>query len=436
MAGSSAATQLVLDGVQIIDGTGNKPIPNGRVVIAGHQIQAAGPRERVAMPTADAIVISGEGRTALPGLIDVHVHDFSDANMALYVKNGITSIRFAGGQQRLLLELRDRIERHEIPGPRIFSVGSLADGTPHAWPGSHAADSPIEARKLVRRMVEVEKVDAILATHRVTRPVLAAVVETAHDLGVPVSGQIWASDGRTAVAVGMDGLENTSRIPESDAYAPKQIFDYYSVSSRIAILTHMWAKANWDRTTEIAHLMAESGLALALEIVSFEAWAGLSEAEISADRDWPGDPNNPQVQGYRRHNSYISEHWSKADFAVQARALERMREFTSLFHRAGGLLVAGTDLSFGGILLHRELWHFQQAGLAPLEVIRTGTRQAASALGRDDLGYLGVGRTADVIVVKGDPTKDLKALRDVEHVFIGGQSALRDGKLVISPPAS
>lgn len=411
---------LVLDEVRIVDGTGAPPIPDGRVIVSGERIAASGPRATVPLP-ADGEVVNMRGRTVLPGLVDVHVHDTSDANMALYVKTGVTSIRFAGGQQRALLALRDRIERGEITGPRIFSCGHALDATPHAWPGSYAVDTPIEARRAVRRAVEVEKVDAILATHRVTRPILAAIVETAHELGVPVTGQIWSADARDAAAVGMDGLDNTSRIPEDRRFGPERLFARHSVSGRLAVLAQLWDAADPGLLAEIAGLLAERGVTLAPELVSFEAWAGISESEVKADPDWPA-VDDPRVQQYDRHNAYIASEWTAEDRATQARAVERYKEFCGVFRAAGGVLTAGTDLGMGGILLHRELLHFVDAGLAPLEAIRTATRAAASFLGRDDLGHLAVGRSADLVVVDGDPATDVRALRRVERTILGGRT--------------
>ncbi len=416
---------IVIEGVQVIDGTGDQLIRDQMVTIVGDRIVAVGPRTSAEIPPGTE-VISGRGCTALPGLIDVHVHDFSDTNMALYVKNGVTSIRFAGGHQGTLLDLKKRIEAHQIPGPRVFSVGPSLDSTPHAWPGS-VVDSPIEARGVVRRLVQHESVDAILATHKISRAVLEAIVETAHDLGVPVTGQLWEVSAREAVSVGIDGLENTSRIPESDVFPLERIKQYHSVSSRIAILLHMWAQANWERTTEVAHLLAEQGVFLAPEIVSFEAWAGLANKDLKTDRDWPHYGTPEREKAYHAHNSYISQHWSEADFKVMKKCVERFLEFCKAFHQAGGFLVTGTDLGFGGIFIHREIQHFLNIGLSPLQVIRSATRQAASALGCDDLGYLAPGRLADIIVVEGDPSQDLKTLRNVKYAIIGGQIIVREG---------
>jgi hypothetical protein len=160
---------------------------------------------------------------------------------------------------------------------------------------------------------------------------------------------------------------------------------------------------------------------LAPELVSFEAWAGLSWDEIRTDPDFPSDPNDPGRQQYERHNAYISKDWTPQDVADQERAIDRYAEFCVRFVALGGPLVSGTDLGFGGILLHRELSLFAKAGLDVQQVIRTGTRQAASALGRSDLGFISVGAIADLVIVDGDPSKDLAALRQVDRTLVGGR---------------
>jgi len=416
---------LVIDNVRIVDGTGAPAIGDGRVVIEGERIVAAGPRAgagpygaAIEIP-AQAEVIDGAGKTVLPGLIDAHVHDPSDANMALYVRGGVTSIRFAGGDQRTLRRLADRVGRRELAGPRVFSCGHALDATPHAWPGSYAVDTPLEARRVVRRALVEERADAILATHRVTKPILAAITDEAHAQAAPVTGQLWSTSARDAADAGIDGLENTSRIPEDPAFGDDRLFARTSVSARIATLAHLWAESDPRRLEEIAGLLAERGVWIAPELVSFEAWAGLSEREIKSDRDWPRGDDARATQ-YDRHNAYISSEWGPDDFVAQAKAIEAFKRFIAAFVGLGGGLVAGTDLGFGGILLHRELAHFVDAGLTPLQAIRTATRQAASALGRDDLGQISAGRTADLILVDGRPDADLRALRNVDRTIIGG----------------
>ena len=433
---AESAETIVIEGAQIIDGLGNAPVPDGTVLIKGARVAAAGPRASVQVPPG-ATVIDGRGCTALPGLIDVHVHDFSDANMALYVRNGVTSIRLAGGHQPSHRALRARVERGDLVSPRVFTCGYMLDATPHAWPGnSYAVDSPAEARRVVRRAVTEEAVDAIIATTLITRPVLEAIVETAHALGVPVTGQIWRCSARDAVETGMDGLDNTSRIPESTAYPRDRLLAYRSVSERLAMLASLWTAASRAQLDEIGLRMAERGLTFAPEIVSFEAMAGTGDRDLYADRDWPGH-DDLRAKQYDWKNAFIRSAWTAEELTTQERAVERIKEFSLLFHKAGGALAGGTDLGFGGILMHRELRHFVDAGLTSLEAIRALTRQAASFLARDDLGHLMPGATADVVVVRGDPNTDPAALRNVEHVLIGGREAFsaRDDRPGSSPRA-
>src|SRR5437870_1509790 len=325
---------LVIDNVRIVEGPGNPPLGEGRVVIEGERITAAGPRAGagpygapIEVPPG-AEIIDGTGKSVVPGLIDVHVHDASDANMALYVKSG---------------------------------------------------------------------------------------------------------SAREAAEAGMDGLENTSRIPEDPGFSHERLHARHSVSGRIATLAHLWSTADKYRLEDIGGLLAERGVWLAPELVSFEAWAGLSEKEVKAERDWP-QGQDPRVTQYDRHNAYISSEWTKDDFAAQARALEAMKEFLGAFVKAGGSLVTGTDLGFGGILLHRELRHFADF-LTPLETIRTATRAAASALGRDDLGQLAPGRTADLVLLEGYPSTDPGQLRSVVATIIGGRVVYQRERAAAGAPS-
>src|SRR5438093_69609 len=149
----------------------------------------------------------------------------------------------------------------------------------------------------------------------------AEVIDEAHAHAIPVTGQLWQTSAREAADAGIDGLENTSRIPEDPGFGPDRLNARLSVSGRIATLAHLWSTADRYRLEEIADGLAEAGVWLAPELVSFEAWAGLSEKDVKADRDWPKDAG-PRVAQYDRHNAYIASEWTKDDFTAQAKALE------------------------------------------------------------------------------------------------------------------
>ena len=255
------------------------------------------------------------------------------------------------------------------------------------------------------------------------------MVESAHELEVPVTGQIWRSSARDGVVAGMDGLHNTSRFPESSAWPLERVMNYKSVIERGTSRVHLWAEADWKATTEVAHIMAESGMFMSPELVSGEPKNARFDAELTEDRDWRVHASFDLQEAGGLASEYSKRPWSEEDFKAADRAFERFKEFTSIFYNAGGLLTTGTDdmKGIGGIMLHRELRIYQEIGLTPLQVIRASTRQAASALGRADIGYLYPGNLADLIVVYGDPSKNLKDLRNVRYVFVGGHAMVRDG---------
>jgi imidazolonepropionase-like amidohydrolase len=99
----------------------------------------------------------------------------------------------------------------------------------------------------------------------------------------------------------------------------------------------------------------------------------------------------------------------------------------------GGTLLAGTDMQFGGIMLHRELRNLAILGLSPLDVIATATSVNASAVGLDGVsGTIRAGLRADMVVLNGDPLANLSALRDIDTVLKAGEFVVDRG--IINPP--
>ena len=89
---------------------------------------------------------------------------------------------------------------------------------------------------------------------------------------------------------------------------------------------------------------------------------------------------------------------------------------------AGGTVVAGTDMQFGGIVLHQELRNLETAGLSRMDAIVAATGLAARELGKaESLGTLEPGKLADLLVLNRDPLRDLAGLRDIAHVLKNGE---------------
>jgi imidazolonepropionase-like amidohydrolase len=114
--------------------------------------------------------------------------------------------------------------------------------------------------------------------------------------------------------------------------------------------------------------------------------------------------------------------WSPEDFEYWKIANDNRMEWMRRFRSGGGTLVFGTDMQFGGIMLHRELRNAVSLGMTPLEVIAAATGGAARAMRlQDEIGTISVGKSADFVVLNRDPSEDLSALRDIHSVFRGGR---------------
>lgn len=115
---------MAIVGGTLIDGTGADPVRDTTVIVRDAHICAVGSRASSPLPE-NATVLEARSRTVLPGPDRLAPACFNEWDKALFPQRGITSVRFAGGKQALILQLRDRVQRGELVGPRIFSVAGL-----------------------------------------------------------------------------------------------------------------------------------------------------------------------------------------------------------------------------------------------------------------------------------------------------------------------
>jgi Amidohydrolase family len=419
---TSETHSLVIDGGTLIDGRGDPPVPDAVVMIQGDRIEYAGPRrEFTAQPYARRIPAAG--KTLVPGLIDLHNHSTFDADMRVYLKNGVTTIRFAGLNQDAVVRLRDRGARGEVPTPRIFSCGPMLDRTPPAYPKwTSPVDTPVEAAATARRLLNDDQVEALLVTQQITPDLMRPIVEVAHEFGRPVVGQIWSTDGREAAEIGIDQLDNSSRIFASREYPKARLLSYRSIAERLGLLARGWMAIDWELTRPIMEAMVDRGVSYCPTLVVHQNQAGIGRHELEADRDYQTMYGEMERREWVAFLDYVQGTWTAEDQRTMALAGEKRMEWMRRFHQMGGTLVVGADMQFGGIIVHRELRNLEAAGLSPLEVISAATRMSARELGMgDSLGTIAPGKLADLLVLNRDPLRDLGALRDIVHVIKGGQ---------------
>jgi imidazolonepropionase-like amidohydrolase len=434
MSLNAGTDELVIKGGSVIDTRTGKALENQTVVIEGDRITRVAPAEKVTVP-ADARVIDARGRWIVPGLIDMHVHRAGQPDLvplALYVANGVTSIRDMGGNLTLLRLARNEIESGKRLGPRLFFLGPLLDGDPPlAPPIAVIVDSPARAISTVNFLVD-QGVDAIKIYNGISAPVLEAIVRTARFRSVPVVGHVpRALTVSRAVEIGMQGLEHSIiRAADLEAWGVLKREDINRINASKSVTVReamVWRHIDL-KSPEIAKLIAQ--LAAAKTVLD----PTLSTDEYDSLFLFPAQASHPNNRFLRQ--SIVDEALGPEhqifkvprELEADARSgVEKRRAFIGMCHRAGVKIVAGTDGPGIGHLapgfgLHRELELLVMAGLTPSNAIRAATCEAAAALGHEkDLGAVAEGKLADLVILRADPRLSIVNMAQIEAVVLRGQ---------------
>lgn len=389
LSGPVGSSALVIRGVTLWDGTGAPPVPNACVVAEAGRIIAAGPLGRVKIPPQARVLSAPPGTTLLPGFVDMHAHtSVHPGLMPYYLANGVTSVRDLGcadTQLETLKQYRSDAPAGKQVGPRLFLSGPPLDGFPRAanWFPGPGARTDAEAEAAVEQLAG-EGVDVIKLYRRLSPTVARAAIAEAHRRNLPVT---WDYQWNyrylaSAIASGVDGLEHV----------------YYS------------ERTSATEYEQLAESIGASRLWIDPTLVAFRP----PDETVSADRDFDRLP--PSVPRFWRSLFWPME--TDSEFAA-------MKGFIRRVHRHGGRLLVGTDSPVKyvapGYAVHREMLLLEECGLTPKEVLQAATRDAAEALRKQaDLGTVEVGKLADLVLVNGNPLKDLRTTRAVRWVVLNG----------------
>ncbi|QDI90680.1 amidohydrolase [Salicibibacter halophilus] len=384
------ATVLVGEALEAYDDS-TILIEDGLIVDVGNDID---------IPDAAAIK-DLNGKTVMPGLIDMHVHvgmleleegeafgllsfpkmiadfvRFTPEKRSNFLEHGVTTIRSVGDEHEWIMEFRDLVNERELEGPRLYASGSLfttLEGHPIATVGTdpHSEvvlypDTPEKARENVEQLAD-DGVDLIKVVQErgpdesqlepIDEDVLQSIVDEAHAHNIAVFGQ-WGriDDLEDLLMAGVDGLEHIGAGAVRDG----------------------WEDDLLEEITE----------------------QGVSMTPTLRVETLNGDPE------------------------MRSDQLERVKEF----HDAGGQILAGSDAGMPGVLfgpsMHEELALLVESGLTPKEALQSATSHAADALQSNEFGVIEEGRAADLVVIDGDPSQKIEDIQNVIEVF-------RDGRLVV-----
>jgi hypothetical protein len=412
---------LLVENAFVIDGTGAAPQDGVTILVVNGVVDYVGPPTPVTAAWSGAR-LAGAGRTVVPGLFDLHIHTTLEADMWSYLRNGVTTVRFGGIDSASVSQLRHRLAAACRPMPRILNLGPMLDTAPPSWPQwARVVTDPEDARAVALELLTGEELDGLFFVQGVTTETLRPIVDVAHDHNRPVVGQSWQADGLECAELGVDQLDNTSRIVASRAIPTEELLRPGPVPHRLALLARAWTHVDWDLTMPILETMAAKGVAYCPTFVITNYLAGIGRKDLEEDRDYLRHFDAADHRVFNELADQMNGTWSAEDAYYWKAALDNRYEWVRRFHGLGGVVLPGTDMQYGGIQLHRELANLEACGLSRLEVITAATGAAARAAGlSDSLGLIQEGKRADFVVLHANPLEDLANLREIDLVVQGG----------------
>ena len=426
---------FVLNHVRVIDGTGSPAKEDQAIVVTDGKITFVGASSSAQIPP-DAQRIERSGYTVIPGLVGMHDHLYYTDSYSLqvvdgkirepglfvaeipytapilYLAAGVTTMRTTGSLEPYTdLKVKNRIDARLMPGPSIDATAPYLEGAPTRFAQMHELSGPDDARRMVDYWA-AEGMTSYKAYMNITREELRVAIQQAHSHGLKLTGHLCSVTWPEAIALGIDDLEHGPVFSDTE-FVPDKKTDV--CPSGRGSWTNM--DVNGTQVGELIHNLVSHHVAVTSTLPVFEA----------------GVPGRPKLQtrvleamSPESAQSYLTARARVALDSPLTALLRKEMDFEAAFVKAGGLLLAGPDPTGNGGVLpgfgdQREIELLVEMGLTPVAAIQIATQNGAVYLGQQDrIGTLAAGKQADMVLIKGDPSKKIDDIENVETVFKAG----------------
>jgi imidazolonepropionase-like amidohydrolase len=414
-AQTSTQTVTAFTGARLITLDPKPAVTDVVILVKDGRIAEVGPPRTISVPEGAARV-NLDGRFVLPGFISSHVHvsdvagpdarAYTDENtirqLGVFARYGITTVLSLGGEQAPAFRARQAETNWDQRNPhqsRVLLAGDIITGS-----------TPDAARELVGRVADLKpdwikiRVDDNLGTARKMPPeVYMAVIDEAHKRGLRVAAHIfYLDDAKALLKAGVDMIAHSVR--------DKEIDDEF-----VALLKARDVPYCPTLTREISTFVYESTPKF------FEDPFFLREADPAMIARLKEPARQSAMAQSRSAQAY------KAALKVAERNVKKASD-------NGLLVVMGTDSGafperFQGYFEHVEMAMMVDAGMTPVQVLRSATAAAARALKRTDIGKIEPGAWADFVVLERNPVDNIENTRSLASVWVAGARVALPGRV-------
>lgn len=420
----------------LIDGTGNAAKPHQTIIISNGKIDWVGDDAKANIPK-DARTIDLNGKALMPGLVMTHEHMYISAFSTspqnlnirqlavtfprLYLACGATTIRTAGCIEPYSdIRIKKDIDAGIVPGPSIELTAPYLQGQGSAFQQMNELKGPADAISFVNYWAD-QGFTSFKGYMNIDQPTLKAAIEAAHKRNLKVTAHLCAVTYREAAEIGIDHLEH-GFFASSD-FVPGKIVNECPVGA-IRYL------ANLNPESDTVKMLLQFLINKKVGITSTLAVLEDLSAKYAAPSEELLQMFSPDNRDY-----FLREFADEESLKVTSPQINTLMNkafinnatMEKMFYDMGGLVSVGTDpTGNGGTIAGLGNWRaiellVEADGFTPLQAIKIATLNGAITLGFEKtIGTIEAGKNADLLIIDGDPSKNISDIRKVEWVFRNG----------------
>lgn len=412
----SRKREIVITSVNVIPMDTERILENQTVIIMDGKVFAMGPKLKYGK---QALVIDGKGKYLMPGLAELHAHvppidnlDPMKDVLFLFAANGITTIRGMLGHPKHL-ELRDKLQKGEILGPRFFTTGPSFNGM--------SVTSPEAGAEMVRKQKSAGY-DFLKLHPGLSRDKFDAIAAAAKEVKILFVGHVSFGVGVwRAIEAEYSSIDHLDGFVEGLVPNIKEMVDQQTGSFGM----YIGDQADTTQIPKLMNALREKHIWVVPTQSLAERWFSPSfEAEsIRLDKDVRY--MSPQVvnQWIESKKNIQSNPQYEAEKVYRWVKLRRKLIRACIDYDVDLLLGSDAPQVFNvpGFSTHNELLYLTQCGLTPYQALKTGTVNAGKYLHLDKSGFIAPGAIADLILINGNPLADITQTKNIDCVFLNGQ---------------